>query len=98
VLKFKGALGFFSQSSKDREKNGDSGNSSDSDSSDDAQSETKQYYTSTGLLIPHRQAISEITTSRQTMKEINEYIDGYKKKRKHLNQFHRLFDPKQLVN
>jgi hypothetical protein len=82
------------KSSKDKEKNGESGNSSDSDSSDDEQSELKQYYTSTELLIPRGQPISEISTSRQTIKEINDYVDSYKKKRKHLNLQYRLFDPK----
>ncbi len=60
------------RSSKDDEKNEDSGNSSDSNSSEDGQSESKQYYTSTALLIPRSQTISEITTSRLTMREIND--------------------------
>jgi hypothetical protein len=52
ILSLKGALGFAAPSSKDIEKEGDSGNSSVSNSSEDESPEAKIAYTTTGIVIP----------------------------------------------
>ncbi len=60
VLKFQGALGYLGFARKGEGREGDSGNSSLSDSSEDDHEAAKNVYTTTGIIIPRGQAISEI--------------------------------------
>jgi hypothetical protein len=74
-----------------------SSNSSSPQSSDEDESASKQFYTSSGVLTPQSQAISEITVTRLTMKDITTEIDSYKKSAKKHRKFYSLFDTKQIV-
>jgi hypothetical protein len=72
VLKFKGALGMIGFKSHDNESDGDTSSLSDSDSSEDQNFESRHQYTSTGVIVPRGQFISEIIVSRLTMKQISD--------------------------
>jgi hypothetical protein len=52
VLTFKGALGFLGYRDKAKEPSSDSGNSSSSQSSDEEHKDTKNFYTTSGVLVP----------------------------------------------
>jgi hypothetical protein len=94
VLKFKGALGYLGYRPEAGNQERDSGNSSSSQSSDDEESGLKQFYTSTGVLIPQSQAVSEIKVTRLSIKEITAFVEAYKKAaKKHLTSF-KMFDSK----
>jgi hypothetical protein len=79
VLRFKGALGYLGLRTEEGHEDSSSDNSSSPRSSDDDESSSKQFYTSTGVLTPKAQAISELTATRFTMKEIITEIEAYKK-------------------
>jgi hypothetical protein len=98
LLKFKGALGMIGFNSLENESDGDTSSESESDSSEDEIFESKHHYTSTGVIVPKGQLISEIIVSRLTMKEISDQIEKYKKKTKKLTQFFRVFDTKDMVS
>jgi hypothetical protein len=68
VLKFQGALGLLGFARETDRAEGDSGNSSRSSSIDDDEAASKTVYTSTGVLIPKMQPISEIQVSRYSTK------------------------------
>jgi hypothetical protein len=72
-------------------------NSSSSQTSDDDECCSKEFYTSSGVLTPQSQAISEIMVTRLTMKDINNEIEAYKKTAKNSKKFFSLFDTKQIV-
>jgi hypothetical protein len=71
VLKFKGALGYLGLTTEEGHQESSSDNSSSPQSSDDDECPSKQFYTSTGVLTPQGQAISEITATRFSMKDIS---------------------------
>ena len=96
-LSFKGALGFMTSSSKRDEEDWDSGASSRSDSSGDDKDETKDHYTSTGILVPAGQTINQMTVLRLRHKEISAEVDDYCAKCKPLKRLCRVFDSKALV-
>ena len=94
VLRFKGALGYLGLRSEEAHQESSSSNSSSPQTSDEDESASKQFYTSSGVLTPQSQAMSEITVTRFTMKDITAEIDAYKKAaKKHRNSFS-LFDTK----
>jgi hypothetical protein len=97
VLKFKGALGYLGYRPEPENQDRDSGNSSSSQTSDDEESDLKQFYTSTGVLIPQSQAVSEIKVTRFSMKEITSFIEAYRKTAKKHLKFSKMFDTKQIV-
>ncbi len=97
VLRFKGALGYLGLTTEEGQQESSSDNSSSPQSSEDDEGGSKQFYTSTGVLTPQRQAISEITATRFPMKDITSVIDAYKKAaKKHRSSFS-IFDTKQIV-
>ncbi len=97
VLRFKGALGYLGLRTEEEREGSSNSNSSSAQSSEDDESPSKQFYTSTGVLTPEGQAISEITATRLTMKDIITEIDAYKKAAKNQRKFFSLFDTKQIV-
>jgi hypothetical protein len=97
VLRFKGALGYLGLRSDDGLQGSSSSNSSSSQTSDDDESCSKEFYTSSGVLTPKSQAISEIMVTRLTIKDINNEIEAYKKTAKKHKKFFSLFDTKQIV-
>ncbi len=97
VLRFKGALGYLGLRSEEGDQESSSNNSSSSQSSDEDEGSSKQFYTSSGVLSPHSQTISEITVTRFPMKEISNEIDAYKKAAKKHRRFFTIFDTKQIV-
>ena len=98
VLKFKGDLGMIGLKSHENESGGDSSNVSTSDFSDEDLIDAKQSYTLTGVLVPDGQAISEITVTWLSMKEIGDYVEKYKKTTRKLALFFRIFDSKDIVS
>jgi hypothetical protein len=98
VLKFQGALGYLGFSKKDEEKEEDSGNSSHSNSSDDPDEDRKNTYTTTAMLSPKNQAISEIYVSRLNSKQITAEIKEYLSRTEGLKHFCRVFDSKTIVS
>ncbi len=68
MLKFQGALGYLGFSRESDKKEGDSGNSSLSASSGDEDENSKNVYTTTGIIIPRGYTISEIQVTGYTMK------------------------------
>jgi hypothetical protein len=71
--------------------------SSSSQSSDDEKEDIKDHYTSTGIMAPAGQSMSEITVERLTSRQISAELDDYCNKCKRLKTFCRLFDSKALV-
>jgi hypothetical protein len=72
VLKLKGALGMIGFKPIDENSDGNSSESLDSDSSEDEKLENKNFYTSTGVIVPKGQHISEIIVSHLSMKHITD--------------------------
>jgi hypothetical protein len=72
VLKLKGALGMIGFKPIDDKSDGSSSDSSDSDSSEDEKLENKNFYASTGVIVPKGQPISEIIVSRLATKDITD--------------------------
>ncbi len=70
---------------------------SSSNPSDDEKEDTKDHYTSTGVLAPAGQSLNEIAVERLTSKQISAEVDDYCSKCKHLRTYCRLFDSKALV-
>ena len=71
--------------------------SSSPNPSDDEKEDTKDHYTSSGILAPAGQSLNEIAVERLTSKQISAELDDYCNKSKHLKTFCRLFDSKALV-
>jgi hypothetical protein len=69
VLKLKGALGIIGFKPIDDNSDGLTSESSDSELSEGESFENKNFYTSTGVIIPKGQPISEIIVSRLATKE-----------------------------
>ena len=97
MLSIKGALGFVNPPSKQIEKEGDSGNSSSSDSSGDGASVQKISYTTTELLTPESQQMSDIKISTLNTREIAWMIEQYKQTCKKVSYLGSIFDPKVVI-
>ena len=98
VLKFQGALGYLGFGRENDKKEGDSGNSSISESSEDDDDAAKNVYTTTGIIIPRGQAISENKVIRYTEKQVTAAIEQYKKKSSGQSHMCRVFDSKEMVS
>ena len=78
VLKFQGALGLLGFGAKVDDDDDDSGNNFTQASWEDENDDDKDFYLSTGVLIPTHQPLSEIVVTRHRISGISSLLEAYK--------------------